>query len=107
MAFGEAEEEVGAFDETKGLGMIGVSTGKVRASLGEAKSRGKQTSFCLLKSLSYELTVICSQNVKDESVAHRCAFEGCEFCTNFWYCIITCGYPCARSVDRKRIDHVF
>ncbi len=40
MAFGEAEEEVGAFDETKGLGMIGVSTGKVRSNLGEAKSRG-------------------------------------------------------------------
>ena len=40
MAFGEAEEEVGAFDETKGLGMIGVSTGKVRANLGEAKTRG-------------------------------------------------------------------
>ena len=32
MAFGEAEEDVGAFDETKGLGMIG--TGKVRANVG-------------------------------------------------------------------------
>jgi hypothetical protein len=41
MAFGEAEEEVGAFDETKGLGMIGLGTGKVRANLGEAKSRGE------------------------------------------------------------------
>ena len=38
MAFGEPEEEVGAFDQTKGLGMIG--TGKVRAGVGEAKSRG-------------------------------------------------------------------
>jgi U4/U6 small nuclear ribonucleoprotein PRP31 len=49
MAFGEAEEEVGAFDETKGLGMIGVSTGKVRANLGEAKSRGESASllFCV------------------------------------------------------------
>lgn len=46
MAFGEAEEEVGAFDETKGLGMIGVSTGKVRASMGEAKSKGAYT-LCL------------------------------------------------------------
>jgi len=45
MAFGEAEEEVGAFDGTKGLGMIGVSTGKVRANLGEAKSRGKLFAF--------------------------------------------------------------
>jgi U4/U6 small nuclear ribonucleoprotein PRP31 len=41
MAFGEAEEEVGAFDETKGLGMIGVGTGKVRAGMGESKSKGK------------------------------------------------------------------
>ncbi|PFH52519.1 hypothetical protein AMATHDRAFT_74007 [Amanita thiersii Skay4041] len=41
MAFGETEEEVGAFDQTKGLGMIGVGTGKVRAGLGEAKSRAK------------------------------------------------------------------
>ena len=40
MAFGEAEEEVGAFDQTKGLGMIGVGTGKVRAGMGDAKSRG-------------------------------------------------------------------
>ena len=38
MAFGEPEEEVGAFDQTKGLGMIG--SGKVRAGVGEAKSRG-------------------------------------------------------------------
>ncbi|OCH95969.1 Nop domain-containing protein [Obba rivulosa] len=39
MAFGQAEEEVGAFDQTKGLGMIG--SGKVRAGVGEAKSRAK------------------------------------------------------------------
>lgn len=40
MSFGQAEEEVGAFDQTKGMGMIGAGTGKVRAGLGEAKSRG-------------------------------------------------------------------
>jgi U4/U6 small nuclear ribonucleoprotein PRP31 len=40
MVFGEAEEEVGAFDETKGLGMIGVGTGRVRAGMGDAKSKG-------------------------------------------------------------------
>ena len=40
MAFGEAEDEVGAFDETKGLGMIGSTSGKVRASVGEVKSKG-------------------------------------------------------------------
>ncbi|KAH8106297.1 Nop domain-containing protein [Cristinia sonorae] len=41
MAFGEAEQEVGAFDQTKGLGMIG--TGKVRAGTGEAKTRAKMS----------------------------------------------------------------
>ncbi|KAE9409337.1 Nop domain-containing protein [Gymnopus androsaceus JB14] len=41
MAFGEAEEEVGAFDQTKGLGMIG--SGKVRAGAGETKSRAKMS----------------------------------------------------------------
>jgi U4/U6 small nuclear ribonucleoprotein PRP31 len=40
MVFGEAEEEVGAFDQTKGLGMIGSASGKVRAGMGEAKSKG-------------------------------------------------------------------
>ena len=45
MAFGEAEQEVGAFDQTKGLGMIG--TGKVRAGVGEAKSRGVSTQCSL------------------------------------------------------------
>lgn len=48
MAFGEAEEEVGAFDELKGLGMIGVGTGKVRANLGETKSRGKSCLSCFM-----------------------------------------------------------
>ncbi|KAF5388090.1 hypothetical protein D9615_000240 [Tricholomella constricta] len=43
MTFGQAEEEVGAFDQTKGLGMIGVGTGKVRAGMGEAKSRAKMS----------------------------------------------------------------
>ncbi|TDL29616.1 Nop domain-containing protein [Rickenella mellea] len=39
MAFGEAEEEVGAFDQTKGMGMIGHASGKVRAGAGEAKTK--------------------------------------------------------------------
>lgn len=49
MAFGEAEEEVGAFDQTKGLGMIGSSTGKVRAGLGDAKSRAKLSKASKLR----------------------------------------------------------
>ncbi|KAF9263562.1 Nop domain-containing protein [Marasmius fiardii PR-910] len=43
MAFGEAEEEIGAFDQTKGMGMIGAGTGKVRASVGESKSKAKMS----------------------------------------------------------------
>ncbi|GAA6040887.1 hypothetical protein JCM8097_003172 [Rhodosporidiobolus ruineniae] len=39
--FGEVEEEVGALDETRGLGMIGSSSGRVRAAMGEAKSKAK------------------------------------------------------------------
>lgn len=42
LKFGEAEEEIGSFDETKGLGMLGgSSTGKVRLSGGETRSRAK------------------------------------------------------------------
>ncbi|KAH8830701.1 Nop domain-containing protein [Flagelloscypha sp. PMI_526] len=43
MRFGEAEEEVGAFDETKGMGMIGVNSGKVRANAGDAKTKAKMS----------------------------------------------------------------
>lgn len=54
MAFGEAEQEVGAFDETKGLGMIG--TGKVRANVGEIKSRGV---FLRPLSVRWRILLIC------------------------------------------------
>ena len=63
MAFGEAEEEVGAFDQTKGMGMIGAGTGKVRAGLGEAKSRG---SFYLTKLPIYYSDRFFSQVIKGE-----------------------------------------
>ncbi|EJD53807.1 Nop domain-containing protein [Auricularia subglabra TFB-10046 SS5] len=43
MAFGEAEEEVGAFDQTKGLGMIGAATGRVRAGGADSKSKAKMS----------------------------------------------------------------
>jgi len=42
LKFGEAEEEVGAFDETRGMGMIGSSSGHVRANAGEARSKGRR-----------------------------------------------------------------
>lgn len=42
MAFGEAEQEAGAFDETVGMGMIGSATGRVRANVVDSKSKGEQ-----------------------------------------------------------------
>lgn len=43
--FGKAEEEVGAFDETVGLGMAGSSSaaGKIRASAGESRTNAKMS----------------------------------------------------------------
>jgi U4/U6 small nuclear ribonucleoprotein PRP31 len=47
MVFGEAEEEIGAFDQTKGLGMLssssGISSGKVRAGTADSKVRAKMS----------------------------------------------------------------
>jgi len=45
MKFGEAEEEVGAFDETRGLGMVGSSSGRIRASAGEKRSAAKMSKM--------------------------------------------------------------
>lgn len=41
--FGKAEEETGAFDETVGLGMAGSSTGRVRANVGEQRTKAKMS----------------------------------------------------------------
>jgi len=47
MAFGEAEEEIGSFDQTKGLGMLtsssGISSGKVRSGVADSKVRAKMS----------------------------------------------------------------
>ncbi|KZO89868.1 Nop domain-containing protein [Calocera viscosa TUFC12733] len=43
IVFGQAEEEAGAFDETVGMGMIGGSSGRVRASAGEDRSKAKMS----------------------------------------------------------------
>jgi len=60
MAFGEAEEEVGAFDQTKGLGMIG--SGKVRANVGEAKSRAKMSKANKLRTAALGRAASSSQS---------------------------------------------
>ncbi|GAA5996703.1 U4/U6-U5 snRNP complex subunit PRP31 [Rhodotorula paludigena] len=41
LRFGEAEEEVGAYDDVQGMGMVGSSSGRVRANMGEARSKAK------------------------------------------------------------------
>lgn len=41
LKFGEAEEEVGAYDDVQGMGMIGSTSGRVRANMGEARSKGE------------------------------------------------------------------
>lgn len=73
MVFGEAEEEVGAFDQTKGTGMIGSASGKVRASAGEAKSRGKLLLFST--TLVDSDGRLYSQNVEAEQVTNRRSYE--------------------------------
>lgn len=45
LKFGEAEEEVGAYDDVQGMGMIGSSSGRVRANVAEARSKGASTAL--------------------------------------------------------------
>ncbi|KZW03998.1 Nop domain-containing protein [Exidia glandulosa HHB12029] len=61
MAFGQEEEEVGAFDQTKGLGMIGVATGKVRAGGADSKSKAKMSKANKLR------TALLTQQAKTTS----------------------------------------
>ncbi|KAF9057735.1 hypothetical protein BJ165DRAFT_1538844 [Panaeolus papilionaceus] len=61
VAFGEAEEEVGAFDQTKGLGMIGAG-GKVRAGLGEIKSKAKMSKANKLRTAALTRSAQASQS---------------------------------------------
>lgn len=65
MVFGEAEQEVGAFDQTKGLGMVG--SGKVRAGTGESKSRG----MCSLTSDASSTDLRCLKFTAKMSKANK------------------------------------
>ncbi|KDQ64691.1 hypothetical protein JAAARDRAFT_28331 [Jaapia argillacea MUCL 33604] len=67
MAFGEAEEEVGAFDQTKGLGMIGVGTGKVRAGAGDARTKAKMSKANKLRTAA--LTRAAAQSAQTSGTA--------------------------------------
>ncbi|GAA5952409.1 hypothetical protein JCM3765_001964 [Sporobolomyces pararoseus] len=69
LKFGEAEEEVGAFDETRGMGMIGSSSGHVRANTGEARSKAK-----LSKSAKGRLASIKTSGTATSGLATSLAF---------------------------------
>lgn len=113
MAFGEAEEEVGAFDETKGLGMIGVASGKVRAGMGEARSKGLWQSHDKTKHGHMPNFTIHSKNVQGEQASDCSTIPQCA--TICWY--IRDGdvigiHACARYVGieltkRARFDSGF
>ena len=87
MVFGEAEEEVGSFDQTKGLGMIGVGTGKVRAGMGEAKSRGlfPRCVHVVDMELIVVVSVIYSEDVKVQQVAYGSTCKGCWPESGWWH----------------------
>ncbi|GAA5835708.1 hypothetical protein JCM3766R1_005828 [Sporobolomyces carnicolor] len=67
--FGEAEEEVGAFDETRGMGMVGSSSGHVRANVGESRSKAK-----LSKSAKGRIASIKTSGTATSGLATSLAF---------------------------------
>lgn len=93
MTFGEAEQEVGAFDQTKGLGMIG--SGKVRAGGAEEKSRGLQIPS---SSKTSTADIHRSENVESEQITHGGAGEVGGFFFGIWNSDVVECYACARSV---------
>ena len=63
MMFGQEEEEIGAYDETEGMGMIGSSSGKIRQMAGESRTKGVCEST--ERSTSTDASLLCSQNVEN------------------------------------------
>jgi U4/U6 small nuclear ribonucleoprotein PRP31 len=65
MAFGEEEEETGAYDETRGLGMAGSSSGKLRQLVGESRSKGGYfRDIILISGELHRLTYWCVHAAK-------------------------------------------
>lgn len=83
LKFGEAEEEVGAYDDVQGMGMIGSSSGRVRANMGEARSKGDHTSRWTGRSLgsSESLTEPVFANSQTVEICKRSARvrQGADF----------------------------
>ena len=102
MAFGEPEEEVGAFDQTKGLGMIG--SGKVRAGVGEAKSRGECGLVLDWRSITDMQLLSSSQAFQGEQATYGHAHSGSAASAGgwiwwlvfFWFCNVVERYAGAR-----------
>jgi len=70
MTFGEAEEEIGAFDQTKGLGMMSSSSsaslssalgGKIRAGVADAKTRAKMSKANKLRTAAITRSAMNAQ----------------------------------------------
>lgn len=95
MEFGKAEEEAGAFDETKGLGMMGNSLGKVRAGAADAKSKGSSLfcAFTLTSTKSYH-----SQIVQGEQVTYAGDYESRSVGVHVGNSHFIVVYPRARYV---------
>lgn len=65
LKFGEAEEEVGAYDDVQGMGMIGSTSGRVRANMGEARSKGAcRRPLCVEGGDAHAIRIVCSQVVQ-------------------------------------------
>lgn len=87
LKFGEAEEEVGAFDETRGMGMIGSSSGHVRANTGEARSKGALRFILWFEpyGLGARLTLAPLACFFDSEIIEICERKVGVY-QNFWYC---------------------
>lgn len=96
MAFGEAEEEVGAFDETKGLGMLGSATGKVRANVVDSKSRGEQCRSLARDSITEMINSFCSEDVQGQQVTDASSHKGSTNSRFIGYCNVTRIHPRSR-----------
>lgn len=62
MEFGKPEDETGMDDETVGLGMIGSSSGRVRAETVDARSKGESKSPDTSKRQAQALVVLDTVN---------------------------------------------
>jgi hypothetical protein len=96
MEFGKPEEEAGAFDETKGLGMMGSSLGRVRAGAADARSKGLFP--CAPLSYFASINGRYSQVVQSEQVTYASNHEGRSVCNYIGDCYFLVIHPCSRSV---------